>query len=481
MASGLKACVIGSGSNGLSAAIVLAQAGVQVEVFEAERIPGGATRNMELTLPGFIHDFGSAVYPLGAGSPFFSTLPLHDYGLEWMRSPAPLAHPLDDGRAIVLEQDLEAAEPKLGADGRVWRKLMEPLVNHWSEFAPEALGPILKIPRHPWLLARFGMNALLPAKVVASRFRSESTRALFAGLAAHSFLSMEEPLTSAIAMLMAVPAHVVGWPIARGGSQSITIALCDYLAKLGGQVKTSVRVKSLDALSGYDLVLCDLTPKQLLAIAGQQLSDRYKQQLNKYRYGSGVFKVDYALSAPIPWKAPECLRAATLHLGGTFDEIASSEKAVRNGEHPERPFVLLVQPTLFDRSRAPAGKHTAWAYCHVPNGSTFDMLPRLERQIERFAPGFRDMVLARHVLSPASLEGMNSNLVGGDIAGGAIDLRQLLFRPTWRLYATSARNIFLCSSSTPPGAGVHGMCGYHAAKRALASLGLEPSRQSSRH
>jgi len=481
MASGLKACVIGSGPNGLSAAIVLAQAGMQVEVFEAERIPGGATRSMELTLPGFIHDFGSAVYPLGAGSPFFSTLPLHDYGLEWVRSPAPLAHPLDDGKAIVLEQDLEAAEPKLGADGLVWRKLMEPLVNHWSEFAPEALGPILKIPRHPGLLARFGMNALLPAKVVASRFRSESTRALFAGLAAHSFLSMEELLTSAIAMLMAVPAHVVGWPIARGGSQSITIALCDYLAKLGGQVKTSVRVKSLDALSGYNLVLCDLTPKQLLAIAGQQLSDRYKHQLNKYRYGSGVFKVDYALSAPIPWKATECLRAATLHLGGTFDEIATSEKAVRNGEHPERPFVLLVQPTLFDRSRAPAGKHTAWAYCHVPNGSTFDMLPRLESQIERFAPGFRDIVLARHVLSPASLEGMNSNLVGGDIAGGAIDLCQLLFRPTWRLYATSARNIFLCSSSTPPGAGVHGMCGYHAAKRALASLGLEPSRQSSRH
>jgi phytoene dehydrogenase-like protein len=480
MASGLKACVIGSGSNGLSAAIVLAQAGLQVEVFEAERIPGGATRTMELTLPGFLHDFGSAVYPLGAGSPFFSTLPLHDYGLEWVRSPAPLAHPLDDGTAIVLEQNLEAAATRLGADGVIWRQLMRPLVTHWSEFAPEALGPVLKIPRHPWLLTRFGMNALLPARVVARRFKSDRTRALFAGLAGHSFLSMDEPLTSAFAMLMAAPAHVVGWPIASGGSQSITNALSGYLARLGGQVKTSARVKSLDALSEYDLVLCDLTPKQLLAITGQQLSDRYKRQLIKYRYGPGVFKVDYALSAPIPWKEPECLRAATLHLGGTFDEIAASEKAVRNGEHPERPFVLLVQPTLFDRSRAPGGKHTAWAYCHVPNGSTFDMLPQLESQIERFAPGFRDIVLARHILSPASLEGMNSNLVGGDIAGGAIDLRQLLFRPTWRLYATSARNIFLCSSSTPPGAGVHGMCGYHAAKRALARLGLEPSQKSLR-
>jgi len=471
MAKGLKACVIGSGPNGLSAAIVLAQAGLQVEIFEAERIPGGATRSMELTLLGFIHDFGSAVFPLGAGSPFFSTLRLNDYGLEWLHSPAPLAHPLDDGTAVVLERDLDASVSELGADGHLWRKLMEPLVKHWSEFAPEVLGPVLRIPRHPWLLARFGINALLSAKVVAGRFRSERTRALFAGLGGHSFLSMDEPLSSAFAILMAVPAHVVGWPIPHGGSQSITNALCAYYARLGGRLMTSSRVESLDALSGYDLILCDLTPKQLLAIAGQQLSDRYKRQLSKYRYGPGVFKVDYALSAPIPWKAPECLRAATLHLGGTFDEIAASEKAVRNGEHPERPFVLLSQPTLFDRSRAPAGKHIAWAYCHVPNGSTFDMLPRLENQIERFAPGFRDIVLARHVLSPARLEGMNSNLVGGDIAGGALDLRQLLFRPTRSLYATSAHKIFLCSSSTPPGAGVHGMCGYHAAKRALASLG----------
>lgn len=470
MAKAWKACVVGSGCNGISAAIVLAQAGLQVEVFEAESIPGGATRSMELTLPGFIHDFGSAVYPLGAGSPFFSTLPLHEHGLEWIHSPAPLAHPLDDGSAVVLERDIDAAGANFGPDGDAWRTLTEPLARHWRELAPEVLRPVLRIPRHPWLLARFGMNALLSAKVIANRFKSERTRALFAGLAAHSFLAMDEPLSSAFGTLMAVSAHAVGWPIARGGSQSITNGLCSYLTKLGGKVITSSRVESLDPLSSYDAILCDITPRQLLAMAGQRLSEDYKAQLKGFRYGPGVFKVDYALSAPIPWKAPECARAATVHLGGNFDEIAISEKAVRSGQHNERPFVLLVQPTLFDPSRAPAGKHTAWAYCHVPNGSTVDMLPRIEEQIERFAPGFRETVLARYVLSPSNLERMNSNLVGGDISGGIIDLRQMLFRPTRKLYATSARNIFICSSSTPPGGGVHGMCGYHAAKKALASL-----------
>jgi phytoene dehydrogenase-like protein len=468
MASSLKACVVGSGANGLSAAIVLAQAGLQVDVFEAEAIPGGAVRSMELTLPGFIHDFGSAVYALGAGSPFFATLPLKDYGLEWVHSPAPLAHPLDDGTAVVLERDIEAAAAEFGVDGRPWRALMEPLVKRWRDFAPEVLRPLLKIPKHPWLLARFGMNALLSARTIANRFKGEHTRALFAGLAAHSFLSLDEPLSGSFGILMAVPAHAVGWPIARGGSQSITNALCDYLAKLGGKVVTSSRVGSLDTLSGYELILCDLTPRQLLAIAGEKLSENYKRQLRKYRYGPGAFKVDYALNAPIPWKAPECARAATVHLGGSFEEIAASEKAVRNGEHPERPFVLLVQPTLFDPSRAPAGKHTAWAYCHVPNGSAVDMLSRLEDQIERFAPGFRETVLARHVLSPSALESMDANLVGGDIGGGVIDLRQMLFRPTSKLYATSARGVYLCSSSTPPGGGVHGMCGFHAAQTALA-------------
>jgi phytoene dehydrogenase-like protein len=470
-----RACVIGAGPNGLAAAIVLAQSGLQVDVLEAQSVPGGAARTLELTLPGFLHDFGSAVYPLGAGSPFFSSLPLADYGLQWIHSPAPLAHPLDDGTAVMLERDLGQAKDLLGIDGAAWDKLMRPFVERWTEFAPEVLGPIRLIPRHPWLMARFGMVGLQPARAVARRFRSERTRALFAGLAAHSFLSLDEPLSAAFAIMMAVPAHVVGWPIPRGGAQSITGALCGYLSTLGGKVTTSSPVRNLETLPGvfpkYDLYLCDLSPRQLVEVAGQRLSDGYKRRLGKYRYGSGVFKVDYALNAPIPWKARDCLRAASVHLGGSFEEIAAAEKAVRNGEDADRPFVILVQPSLFDSTRAPAGKHTAWAYCHVLNGSKVNMRERLEDQIERFAPGFRECVLARRVFSPADLESMDSNLIGGDIGGGALDIRQFLFRPTWRHYATSARDIYICSASTPPGGAVHGMCGYHAAKVALARLG----------
>ena len=467
----LKACVIGAGPNGLAAAIVLAQAGLQVDVLEAESTPGGAVRTLELTLPGFRHDFGAAVYPLGAGSPFFASLPLAERGLEWIHSPAPLAHPLDDGTAVMLERDLGAARESLGADGVAWDRLMRAFVERWTEFAPEVLRPVSLFPRHPWLMARFGMVAFQSAKTVAGRFRSERTRALFAGLAAHSFLSMDEPLSGAFGMLMAVPAHAVGWPIPRGGAQSLTNALCGYLSTFGGKVSTSSPVESLAALENYDLLLCDLTPRKLAKIGGQRLSENYKRRLGRYRYGAGVFKVDYALNAPIPWKASGCLRAATVHLGGSFEEIATSEKAVRMGNHAERPFVLLAQPSLFDGSRAPAGKHTAWAYCHVPNGSKENMLERLENQIERFAPDFRECVLARRVFSPEGLEGMDANLVGGDIAGGALDMRQFLFRPTWRQYGTSARDIYVCSASTPPGGGVHGMCGYHAAKRALARWG----------
>lgn len=465
-----KACIIGGGPNGLAAAIVLAQAGVQVDVYEAESTPGGAARSMELTLPGFLHDFGSAVYPFGVGSPFFSSLPLRNHGLEWIYSPGPLAHPFDDGTAVVLERDLDEAARALGPDGGAWRALMEPYVARWNEFAPEVLRPITRFPRHPLLMARFGLATLRSARSLSHRFRSARARALFAGCAAHSFLSLNAMLSGPFGALLGISAHAVGWPIPRGGAQSLTNALCSYLTALGGTIKTSSRIENLAELSNYDVTLCDIAPRQLLKIAGEKLSSGYKGQLTNYRYGPGAFKVDYALSSPIPWKAKECLRAATVHLGGSFDEIAASEEAMANGRNAERPFMILAQPSLFDPTRAPAGMHTAWAYCHVPNGSKVDMLSRVENQIERFAPGFCDCVLARRVFTPADLEGMDANLIGGDVSGGAIDLRQFLFRPTRQQYATSLPALYLCSSSTPPGAGVHGMCGFHAAKMALRGL-----------
>ena len=465
-----RACIIGAGPNGLAAAIVLAQAGLQVDVFEAEPTPGGAARTMELTLPGFRHDFGSAVYPLGAGSPFFTSLPLSEYGLRWIHSPAPVAHPFDDGTAVVLERDLGEAKSSLGEDGKAWLDLVKPFVERWREFAADVLRPVSLIPKHPLLMARFGINAFRTARTIASRFRSERTRALFAGLAAHSCLGLDEVLSGAFGMLMAIPAHAVGWPIPRGGAQSLTDALCGYLGKLGGKISTSSRLENIEQLSDYDLQMFDVTPRQLLALAGERFTQSFKRELQRFRYGPGAFKVDYALSSSIPWRAADCLRAATVHIGGSFDEVAESERAVCAGSNPDRPFVLLVQPSLFDPSRAPVGKHTAWAYCHVPNGSTENMLPRLESQIERFAPGFRDCVLARRVFSPADLEKRDANLVGGDIGGGALDARQFLFRPTRRHYTTSDPGIYLCSSSTPPGGGVHGMCGFHAARAALAKF-----------
>jgi phytoene dehydrogenase-like protein len=466
-----KACVIGSGPNGLAAAIVLAQSGLEVEVFEAEAVPGGAARTLELTLPGFRHDFGSAVHPLAAGSPFFSSLPLNNFGLEWIHSPAPLAHPFDDGTAVVLERDLNDAERGLGEDGLRWVALMRPFVEHWNELAGDVLRPPTRFPRHPFLMAHFGLHVTSSARDVSRRFRSERTRALFAGLAAHSFVALDEILSGVFGLLMAIPAHVVGWPIARGGSQALTDALSRYLASLGGALKTSARVERLKDLPAYDLILCDVTPRQLLSMAPEELGTAYKQKLKEFPYGPGAFKVDYALSAPVPWRAAACRRTATVHLGGTFEEIARSEKAMRRGEHAQQPFVLFVQPSLWDSSRAPGGKHTAWAYCHVPNGSKLDMLPRVEAQIERFAPGFGECVLARRVLSPADLESMDSNLVGGDIQGGVLDISHFLFRPTRKHYATSNPKIYLCSASTPPGGGVHGMCGYHAANTALRRVG----------
>jgi len=466
-----RACVIGAGPNGLAAAAVLAQARLHVDVFEAQPQPGGCVRTLELTLSGFLHDVGSAVYPLAAGSPFFSALPLQQHGLCWIHSPAALAHPFDDGTAITLERDLNEAAIVLGHDGAAWRELMGPLAEQWPAFSSEILRPLRVFPNHPFLLARFGSHALRSANgLAAAKFRTERARALFAGIAAHSFLSLDEQLSAAFGLVLGAAAHAVGWPVAQGGAQSLTSALCAWLTTHGATVKTSTPVNRLSDVGDYDVTLCDVSPRQLVQMAGARLSPTYRRKLEAYRYGPGAFKVDYALTQPIPWKATECRRGATVHLGGTAAEISASESAARKGEHAERPFVLLVQPSLFDSTRAPAGKHTEWAYCHVPNGSTFDMLPRLEAQIERFAPGFRECVLARSVLPPAALQAMNANLIGGDINGGAVDLRQFAFRPTRRFYATSARDIYLCSASTPPGGGVHGMCGYHAANLALARL-----------
>jgi phytoene dehydrogenase-like protein len=463
------ACVVGAGPNGLAAAVVMAQRRWKVEVFEAEPQPGGAARTLELTLPGFLHDFGSAVHPLAAGSPFFSSLPLANYGLAWIHSPCPLAHPFDDGTAVTLERDLNDAESALGRDGKAWRRLMCPFAERWSDLASELLRPVHLLSRHPLLLGRFGLVGFPSAKALAGLFfRDDRTKALFAGLGAHSFLSLDEPLSAAFGVLLGAAAHAVGWPIPRRGAQSITNALCSHLAALGGRVTTSVRVDSLAALPSHEVALCDVTPHQLVRMTTGQLSTTYALRLAKYRYGPAAFKVDYALREPIPWKAPACLRAATVHVGGSAGEIAASEAAMRHSRHSERPFVLVAQPSLFDPTRAAEGKHTAWAYCHVPNGSEYDMLETLENQIERFAPGFRECVLARKILSPSALEKMDANLIGGDISGGAMNMRQFFFRPTWRHYATSAKDVYLCSSSTPPGAGVHGMCGYHAARLALS-------------
>jgi phytoene dehydrogenase-like protein len=469
-----RACVIGSGPNGLAAAIVLAQAGMRVEVFEAEAEPGGAVRTLPLTLPGFLHDFGSAVYPFAAGSPFFSALPLGDHGLEWIHGEVPLAHPLDDGSAVVLERDLEHAERSLGADGKLWRSLMQPAADDWKEFAEDTLGPALRIPHHPLRMARFGLTAFQSAQSFAkSHFVSPRTRAVFAGLAGHSFLGFDRPLSATIGWMFGITVHAVGWPIPRGGAQAITQGLIGYLKSLGGTVKTSRRVDAAafrELESSSDLVLFDTAPRQLVEIAGDRLSPKYRNELVQFKSAPGAFKVDYALSQPVPWRAADCRRAITIHVGGSFEEIAEAENAVANGREAERPFVLVAQPTLYDSSRAPDGKHVLWAYCHVPNGSTFDMTEHIEAQIERFAPGFRDCVLARHVSSPAALEAMDANLVGGDISGGAMTMRQMFFRPTASEYATGAPKLYLCSASTPPGGGVHGMCGYHAARLALRQM-----------
>ena len=451
--------VIGSGPNGLTAAIELAQAGMHVTVHEASAQIGGGARSAELTLSGFVHDVCSAVHPMAVCSPCFERYALKDHGLEWIHPEAPLAHPLDDGTAVLLERSLDETSAGLGADGEAWRRLLEPFVALWPRLRHEVLGPQLRFPRLPLLMARFGLKALRPARALAEAvFRGPRARALFAGLAAHSTLPLEAPPSASIAMVLAIAGHATGWPVPRGGSQRISDALVSYLHAQGGRVRTE---SPIDTLPEASLVLCDVTPRQLLALAAGRFSPGFQHALLRWRYGPGVFKLDWALEAPIPWRAGACRRAATVHLGGTLEEIAAWESGFIGA-----PFVLLVQPSLFDRSRAPQGKHTAWAYCHVPNGSNTDMTEAIESQVERFAPGFRSHILARHSFTPSALESYNANLVGGDIGGGALDLGQFLLRPTWRLYGTGAAGVYLCSSSTPPGGGVHGMCGYHAVERA---------------
>jgi phytoene dehydrogenase-like protein len=470
----MRAIVVGSGPNGLAAAIVLAQAGLRVDVYEAEAEPGGGARTLPLTLPGFLHDFGSAVHPMAAGSPFFNALKLEKHGLEWVHGEAALAHPLDDGSAVVLERDLSTVDRVLGLDGRRWRALLQPLVEHWEEFATDVLAPVTRVPRHPLRKARFGLSGMQPARwLVRNEFEGVRARALFAGLAGHSFLSFNQPLSSAVALVLGAAAHAVGWPVPRGGSGVITRALVAHLKTLGGALHTSQRIdaKTWRELGGEQtLTLCDTTPRALASIAGSRVTASFRQVAERFQPGPGVFKIDYALSGPVPWRSQECWRAISVHLGGTYEEIAAAEDAVALGRCAARPFVLAAQPTLFDATRAPDGKHVLWAYCHVPNGSTVDMTERIEAQIERFAPGFRDCVLERRISSPARLERMNANLVGGDISGGAMTMRQFFFRPSARFYATGTPNLYLCSSSTPPGGGVHGMCGANAARLALRRM-----------
>jgi phytoene dehydrogenase-like protein len=459
--------IVGAGPNGLAAAIVLAKAGFAVEVREAASVAGGAARSAELTLPGFVHDLGSAVHPLAVTSPFFSTLPLAESGLHWIYPPAALAHPLDDGTAVMLEGDVSDTAGQLGKDAMAYFRLYSPLVTGWDSLRHDLLKPI-GWPRHPIAMAHFGLLGLRSARAIADgHFKGARARALFAGLAAHSFLPLESPLSASFGLVLGVTAHAVGWPIPQGGAQSIADALIAYLEKAGGTVTTNAPVLSLRELGRPDLTLLDVTPRQLLSIGGEEIQPTYRRQLERYRYGPGVFKVDWALSQPIPWRANECLRAGTVHLGGTFEEIAASERAPGRGTMGDQPFVLLSQPTLFDPSRAPAGKHVAWAYCHVPNGWPGSALEAIEAQVERFAPGFRECILGRAAFGTKAMHGWNANLVGGDINGGSFSGLQFFLRPTWRRYATPMKGVYLCSSSTPPGGGVHGMCGYWAAQRAL--------------
>ena len=464
------AVIVGAGPNGLAAAITLASAGLSTLLVERSEVPGGGMRSSGLTLPGFTHDVCSAVHPLGIGSPFFRTLGLERHGLVWVDSPTPLVHVMDDGTATPLERSLDATAEQLGSDGPAYRRLLEPFVREFEPLIRMILAP-LRFPARPLLMARFGLSAIRSMCGLArSRFRGERPGALLAGIAAHAMIPLDSLVTASFALVLATAGHAVGWPIARGGSQAIADALVAKYRSLGGEVVLGQHVTHLSQLPEARAYLFDVAAKHLLTIAGDVLSPRYKRRVARFRYGPGVFKVDWALAGPIPWKDPRCARAVTVHLSGNIGHVAAAEAAVHSGRPAERPFVLLGQPSIVDETRAPAGKHTAWAYCHVPHGSDVDALAAIEAQMERFAPGFRDLVLARSTRNAVEMERYDPNYVGGDINGGLSDLMQLFFRPLLKAdpYATSAPNVFICSSSAPPGGGVHGMCGYWAARSALA-------------
>ncbi len=457
---------------------IISQPGVSVVVLESKPTIGGGTRSAELTLPGFVHDIGSAIHPLAAGSPLFQSLPLAQHGLEWIYPPIAAAHPFHNGTAAVLVGSVADTARTLGGDQQTYADLMEPIVAHWPTLAVDVLGP-LRFPKHPLDLAQFGLNAVLPATQLAKRFKTPEARGLLAGMAAHAIQPLTNLTTSAIALVLLAAGHRRGWPMPKGGSQQIAEALASYFRSLGGEILVDRPVRSLAdlpktrAAGGRDaaspVVLFDLTPKQILSIVGNRFSYLYRTQLERYRYGPGIFKIDWALNGPIPWTNADCHRAGTIHLGGTLEEIVRAEGQTADGQHPGEPYVLLAQQSRFDPTRAPMGKQTAWAYCHVPNGSTVDRADAIEQQVERVAPGFRDLILARHTMNTAQIEDWNPNYVGGDINGGIIDWRQLFTRPTLSLspYQTGASGIYICSSATPPGGGVHGMCGYHAARVAL--------------
>lgn len=465
------AIVVGSGPNGLAAAITLQQKGLSVLVVEAESTIGGGLRSGALTLPGYVHDVCSAVHPMAVCSPFFNSLPLEQHGCSYIYPPLAAAHPFDEGTAAVLKSSVEETAALLEEDKDAYSGIILPIIKNWPVMAADILGP-LHMPRHPLAMARFGLKAFTSAASLAKNFNTKKAKGLWAGMAAHSMQPLSHLTTSAIGLVLMTAGHIKGWPIVKGGSQMIANALSAYFMALGGRIETGFYVRSLDQLPSARTVLFDVTPRQLLQIAGHKFTSIYKWQLQKYRYGMGVFKIDWALDAPIPFAAGACRTAATVHIGNTFEEIAASEQLTWNGVHPDKPFVLLAQQSLFDPSRAPEGKYTAWAYCHVPHGSVKDMTEAIEQQVERFAPGFRERILARHTMNTEQFQAYNANYIGGDINGGVIDIGQLFTRPALRFspYRTSAKGMYICSSSTPPGGGVHGMCGYHAAKRALKDI-----------